>query len=263
MHILARSLRRMSLLLGIALMSALFVGNSFAFAGGGETPSPYTISVNGTGKVSVSPDMAVISFTVQTTDTTAKLSQSANADIVHDIKIALTDSGSGTSNLKTTYFSTYPEYDYTYTEDSYVGEEYIKDYITYHTFDFKVYDLDQVGDLADLFVEHGANYINNISYAVENTDRAEVQARRKAFAQAKARAKELASLSDGTLGSVTWISEYTYVPYCCDYYGNYSISYDSAISEEVLETTVPEPGLIDIQVDVSITYELLYTTEEE
>lgn len=260
MRLFVRFVRRGILLFGLSLFGTLFFGASFAFAGGTDTTTTTTnyIYVNGTGKVSVDPDMAVVSFTVQTTETTAKLAQSANAEIVSDIKIALKDAGVPISRLKTSYFSTYPEYDYTYTEDSYIGEEYVKDYVTYHSFDLKVYTLDTVGSLADLVIDHGANAINNISYGVENTDKAELQARKKAFAQAKIRAQQLASLAGGTLGNATYVNEYTYVPYCCDYYGNYSVSYDMAMDGEKLTTTVPEPGQIDVQVDVSLTFELKF-----
>lgn len=259
MSLVVRFVQRCSLLVGFAMAFSLLFGSSLVFAGGVETTTASTnyISVNGVGKVSVDPDMAVVSFTVQTTDTTARLAQSANADIVHTIKVALTDAGSSTRNLKTTYFSTYPEYDYTYTDGSYEGEQYIKDYVTYHTFDLKVYDIGQVGDFADLVVQNGANVINNISYGVTNTDAAEVQARVAAFKQAKARAKQLATLAGGTLGNATSVSEWSYVPSCCDYSGNYNVSYDSMTSES-LATTVPEPGQIEVEVDVSLMFEIKY-----
>lgn len=253
---LVRSLKRAGLLSAFSLFGALFIGASVAFAGGGTTDSyPSYISVNGTGTVMVDPDMATISFTVQTTDTTAKLAQDANAIIVHDIKNALTDAGESTASLKTTYFSTYPEYDYTYEDGSYVGEQYIKDYVTYHTFDLKVYNLNDVGDLADLVVANGANMINNISYSVEDTDQAEYQARKKAFAQAKARAKQLAQLGDVTIGSVSGISEYTYQSFYDSYYGSYSVSYDT-MNTEVAAATVPEPGQIEVRVEISVTYDI-------
>ena len=70
-----------------------------------------------------------------------------------------------------------------------------------------VRDVERAGDVLDAAVEAGANQVYGVTFTVSDESRWQGQAREKAFADAKARAAELAGLAGVELGAVQSVSE--------------------------------------------------------
>ena len=68
-------------------------------------------------------------------------------------------------------------------------------------------DLDSVGATLDAAIEAGANNIYGVTFSLDDPKSIESDARAKAVENAKAKAEELAGLTDATVGAVVSISE--------------------------------------------------------
>lgn len=168
----------------------------------GTAPAPVTnqipmLSVNGTGKVYLVPDIAYVYVGVrsQASDVADALSQN-NAQ-ASAIASTLQEKGVAAEDIQTTAFNVYPQQQY-----SPEGLPMETVYVVENTVFIKVRDLNSLGSLLDAVVRAGANTINGISFDVVDRASAEKEARQLAIEDAKAKAQELAQLSGVELGQL-------------------------------------------------------------
>ncbi len=214
-----------------------------------ETPSTEvepvrTISVNGTGKVSLDPDIATIYIGVHTENTDAQEAVASNNSQAEDVASALRGFGIAERDIKTTNFSIYPRQDYD-NEGKITGITYIVD----NTVQVTVRELDQLGELLDGVVQAGANSINGIEFSVADPEAAYDAALQAAVENARSRAETLAAAAGVELGEVQSISSYIGggpVPVYRDFGG-------AAVEAAAMSVPV-SPGQTEIQVEVSIVY---------
>lgn len=233
------------LLIGALLLSACAGGQAFAQTpapSGGETPR--TLSVTGTGKSYLVPDIVYIYIGVHTENAEAGKAVEENTARSQKVTEALKKFNIAAKDIQTTNFSIYPQQQFD-SQGKVTGVIYVVDNTVY----VALRDLTKIGDLLDAVVNAGANTISGITFDVEDKTAALAEARAAAVADAQKQAEELAKAAGVTLGEILNISTYASAPYPV---------YDGrGGAGAVMQAAVPiSPGQTVLQVDVSITYTL-------
>ncbi|ANS76270.1 hypothetical protein AWM70_18160 [Paenibacillus yonginensis] len=180
---------------GSAAVSLLQPGAE-VYAADSETQN--TITVTGSGEVSVKPDVAYLSLGVETSAATAKEAQAKNAASLQKLTSLLKDTWKiSTANIQTSQFYVQPNYTYNDKE----GQK-VTGYTAYHTLRVKYQDLDKIGQLLDAASNAGANRIDNVTFTVDNPDQYQEQVITKAMADAGVKAGIIAKASGRGLGVV-------------------------------------------------------------
>lgn len=202
-----------------------------------------TISVNGSGKVTLDPDIATINIGVHTENTNAQEAVAQNNEDAQAVIDALKGFGIADKDIQTSNFSIYPRQDYD-NEGQVRGITYVVD----NSVMVKVRDLESIGAVLDATVKAGANSINGIQFSVEDPSAAYEAALGVAVESARNRAEVLAQAAGVELGEVQTISTYIGgVP--TPYYGDIRIMAEAAAAEVPIS-----PGQTDITVDVNVVY---------
>src|SRR5512142_2809152 len=194
----------------ILFLIAILVAGSVLVACGPSVPSTInvqpqpplrTITVTGTGKVTLTPDIAYITIGVNTQNASAKDAVAQNTSQAQAVIDAIKAFGIFGKDVQTTDFSIYPQQQYD-NNGKLTGVLYVVNNSVFVT----VRDLTKLGDLLDLVVQSGANNINSISFDVADKTDALSQARKAAVAEAQQQANELTGATGVKLGDVQTIS---------------------------------------------------------
>ncbi len=215
----------------------------------GRAPlTQYTITIDGEGKVTSAPDVAVVSLGVQSDAKTVKVAQADNSKKMNDIIKAVKDLGVKDADIQTTNYSIYPKYSY----NSATGISDIVGYTVSQSVTVKARDLDKVGGILFKAGELGANQVGGVQFTVDNSESLKVRAREKAIDNAKTKANVLfdkLGLKPGRIVSYDESVPGIYPMYMKDSYG---------IGGGASSAPVPsvETGSLDITVNVSLTFEI-------
>lgn len=166
--------------------------------------TPRQISVNGTGQVTLAPDVAYVYVGVQSQSENVAGALADNNTKAQTIATALRELGVADADIQTSSFNIYPQQVYSPTGEV-TGTTYNVDNSVYVT----VRDLSILGSLLDTVVRSGANSINGISFDVQNKDQAIADARRLAVDSARQQAEALAEAAGLTLGEINTITAYS------------------------------------------------------
>lgn len=205
---------------------------------------PRTLSINGHGEVTLTPDIAYIYVGVHTEMEAAADAVAENNDQAQTVIDALRAAGIAAEDISTSNFSLWFSQNYDLNGQPTDGK-YVVDNTVYIT----VRDLDALGDILDTAIGAGANSVNGISFDVSDKEAALAEAREKAVADARAQAGELAELAGVDLGEIQSISMYGGVP--TPYYGG-----GARAAEEAAASVPITPGQFVVTVDVSIVFEI-------
>ncbi|RCK76746.1 MAG: Protein of unknown function DUF541 [Anaerolineae bacterium] len=244
-------MRKLSILTLLVVLSAAWLLS--ACAGGqayAQTPppaastQPRTLSVTGSGKSYLVPDIAYIYIGVHTENPEASKAVAENTSRSQKVTEALKKFNIAAKDIQTTNFSIYPQQQFD-SQGKVTGVLYVVDNTVY----VALRDLTKIGDLLDAVVNAGANTISGISFDVEDKTAALAEARAAAVADAQKQAEELAKAAGLTLGEIMSISTFTSTPYPI---------YDGrGGGGAAMQAAVPiAPGQTVLQVDVSVVYEL-------
>jgi uncharacterized protein len=244
-----REPRRLAWLSGgaaVGVLAALIVAPQFGAplaraADVSQTPE-HTISVSGTGKVLLAPDVADISFGVSVRKDRAKDSTQAAAVLMSKVVDALKAAGIADKDIQTSNISLQPVYDYSGNNPVLVGYE------TDNTVSVTVRDLTKVGQTIDDAVAAGANNVSGITFRVDDPSQAESQARTQAMNDAKSKADALASAGGVTITGIQSISEVSAPP-------PMPIDFNARAAAAGDATTTPiQPGNVSVEVTVNVNY---------
>jgi uncharacterized protein YggE len=203
----------------------------------------HTISVTGTGRIMVKPDVADLSLGVSISRPKAKDSEAAAAEAMANVIAALKAAGVKDEDIQTATVSLQPEYDWSANTQRLTG--YRTDNIVMIT----VRDLAKVGDTLDAAVEAGATTVNGLSFRVDDQKPVEVAARDAAMSDAKSKADALAKAAGVNITGVASISEVsTPIPTPIMY------ATDSAGAAQGKIATPVQPGTVTLEVTVTVTY---------
>lgn len=191
-------MRRIATFIPFALLASLSLP---ALAG--------TISVEGRGEVLAAPDMAQINSGVTTQGASAREALDANTAAMADLIAELKAAGIEARDIQTSGFSVNPNYVYSdeRDENGYSLPPRINGYQVNNTVTVTVRKLDDLGAILDKSVTIGANTINGVSFAVADPSELYNEARRSAFADARAKAELYAEAANVTLDDIVSISE--------------------------------------------------------
>lgn len=184
------------------------VASPSAFQGSGPRPG---IWVTGQASVTVEPDLALLTIGVETRAETVADARAEAADAMEDIVRAVNEHGLEDEDVQTQSFNIWPEYVYPEIGSGEIRgrQPVLVGYTVRNTAVIKIRDIDAVGTIIDDVAEAGgdATRIEGISFSIEDPEPFMAQLREEAVADARERAEHLASLSDISIGDLTFISE--------------------------------------------------------
>jgi hypothetical protein len=227
-------------------------GHASAETSGTAAPAAaaHTITVQATGSVLVEPDVAYLNLAVETKGDTAQAAQQANAAKFAAVEKTLLDKfGLDAKDVKTTGFNVQAEYDYTEKNG-----RVLKGYTAVHQIQVTFRKLDQIGQLLDALSAAGANRMDGVTFGTEKQDQYELDALKKAMANAEAKANVLADAAKQQIKGVVSIVQ-----------GNPTqspILMPTTVAAKELASTADsastsiQSGQIEISVDVTVQYEM-------
>ena len=224
--------------LGSALLSSCVLGRPAK----DEAPVR-SITVSGTGSVSVKPDMVSMKFIVKTTGWNCPQAAERNAVNTANTIAAIKEAGIPESDIST--------YDYSITQDN--SHNYAGEYTVRNTIAVLIRNVDITGKVIDAAVKNntGANGITSFEYLVSDKATALREARTLAIKNAQDAASLLAGASGCKVNGVLEIRE----DYTSAGRGNDMLF--KAVSMEAGGTPTPiVEGNVTITSNVTVKYEL-------
>lgn len=204
-----------------------------------------SMSVSGTGRVTIVPDMATINVGVRTeAEAVAEAldTNTAQANAIADI--LKEDMGVAEDDIQTSNFNVYPAERY----DPMTGQVEGQYFVVENTVNVTVRDLSQLGSVLSAVVEAGANNIYGINFSVEDREAAVAEARQLAIEDAQAKAQAIAEEAGVKLGDLVNISVSS---------NDMPISYFDAKGGAYAEAAVPiAAGTLAIAMQANLTYEI-------
>ena len=219
-----------------------------AAAPSGEAVSEITVSASGT--VRLVPDKAAVSFGVTTQEQTAEQAQSKNSEAVKNVIEVLTGRGVEEKSIRTTYYSMYPQYDWS------DGDQRITGYNVTTTMTVQDQNIEDLGALLSACVAAGINNVDSVSFLCSGYDEAYRQALAQAVADSRLKAEALAQAAGKTLGEPITITE-GWQDTSARYGRNAEVPFamqDSA-AEKAAGPTL-QPGETEITANVTVTYRM-------
>ena len=205
-----------------------------------------SMTVNGTGSVSVQPDCVNVSLGVSMrADTVCGAQQSVNA-VISAVREAVIEGGVNPADIRVSSVSVYPEYDY------YSGSgENVIGYNASHQLDVVIRDVETAGGVIDAALSAGANSIYGLNFFVSNEEEYYEQALAAALASAADKAQFLAESTGVGLGRIVSITENT----------DYIYDSGSALAAKTEDAEIPaatelEAGTCTVTASVRVEYEI-------
>jgi len=234
---------RSKFLLIVTVFAVLALGLSACAGVQTRQENPRTLSVTGTGMVTITPDIAYINIGVHTEDPSAANAVSSNNAQTQKVIDSLVASGVAKEDIRTTNFSIWPNQHYD-SNNQPTGITYAVDNTVYVT----VRDLSKMGTVLDTVIKAGANNISSISFDLADKTAEMTKARDLAVKNAKDQAAELAKSAGVTLGDIQTVTsnESGVAPY---------MDFGKGGGGAAPAASVPiNPGTMQLSTTVSITY---------
>ncbi len=231
---------RKSLVL-LTLFAAVVLAGCGALPGGA---TERTISVSGTGSVSLPPDIVVVNIGVQTQGDNVAQSVAENNRRAAQVTEAIRAAGVAEEDVRTTYFSVSPQQQY----DPQGMPTGAVTYWVDNTVTATLRQVEQLGDLLEAALGAGANSINGVQFGVDDATQAETEARQLAMDDARQRAELVAAAAGATLGEPISISTSAIGP---AFGGAYEVAGIGGGGGVPIST-----GSTEVQVQVYIVYSL-------
>jgi uncharacterized protein YggE len=207
------------------------------------------IWVNGEGKVTAVPDVAIISVGIEAQEATVAIAQDKAQAAMDSVMKALKDEGVKDEDIQTQYFNI----NRVSRWDNDKQQEIVTGYRVTNVVTAKIRKVDDAGAVIDAVTDAGGDLtrINNISFTIDDPTPYQAEARELAVADASARARTLAEVAGVTLGKATYISESSYTP--GPVYRSDMIAMAESAAAPGVETPI-SPGEIEITTNVQIAY---------
>ena len=208
-------MKKFLVVLALVLTSLYLVQNSYADEDTCKMEKR-TISINGEASVTAAPDMAVVNFTIETTDMTFRKAREMNAQTSATVLKAVKALGleDRNINLRNLNVNEWREYDHKQRKSVFKG------YRANRNFQVNIYKKDlanqtlseKVAQVVNAASETGITRLSSVNYGLENDDELKNQALAKAVVNAKEKANIMLLGLGAKLGKVKSVSENTYSP---------------------------------------------------
>jgi uncharacterized protein YggE len=208
-----------------------------------------TVTVGASGSIKVEPDVAYLSLAVETRGAKAAEAQQANADRFAAVEKTLYEKFAiDKKDVKTTGFNVQPEYNYTDKTG-----QVLKGYVAVHQIQVTYRKLTEIGKLFDALSTAGANRMDGVQFATEKKDQYELEALKKAMANASAKANVLATSANRQLKGVINIVQGEVSSNPILYAQNQAMK---VMADSAGASTSVQTGLIEISTNVTVQYEM-------
>lgn len=200
-----------------------------------------TITVSGTGIVSLPADQLSLKFLVRTSEWNVNLARNKNAEATTKVIEKIKEIGVAEGDVTTA--------DYRITQDnsnSYPGKYTVTNYIN-----VLVRDISKAGDVIDNAVAYGANGLTSFNYSAKENPNSLREARTLAVQNAQDAASLIAGASGCKIADVIDIQE-SYNP---SSYSRSSTKLYGAVYNDAFSTPI-EAGSVEVSSTVTITYSL-------
>jgi uncharacterized protein len=168
------------------------------------------IWVSGTGKLTVTPDIALLQLGIEAQELTVAEAQVKASEAMGKVKSALTDNGVAEKDIQTRSFRISQRTRW----DDVQQQEVVTGYRVTNQVVAKIRDMEKVSSIIDAVVAAGGDYtrISSLNFSVDDPTAYYDEARETAMADAKDKAEKIADLAGMKLGVPTYISESTVSP---------------------------------------------------
>lgn len=231
-----------SLLVG--LVAGPILSNHPALAADPSATQEHTVTVSGTGEISVAPDVADVVLGVMAQKPTAAEAQSAAATSMTAVVAAVKKSGVADKDIVTINLNLSPVYDY----GSGGSAPRLTGYQYANTVKVIVRNINSVASVVDGAVAAGATTVSGISFRLDDPKVVQAQARQLAMNDARTKADALASAAGVSVKGVATIAEAAVQTNPVYYSG----ALDQAKAASV--STPIQTGTTDIVVQVTVSF---------
>ncbi|HWS72137.1 MAG TPA: SIMPL domain-containing protein [Thermoanaerobaculia bacterium] len=209
-------------------------------------PMPETITVGGSGKVSVAPDRVTFTVGVQSVAPTVDQAVNENNQRVAAVVAALKKGGAADKEIRTSNFSIFPQQDYSQGQLPRILGYQVSNNVTVTR-----ENVTDAGRLLQSAVNAGVNTSSGLSFLVSNPSTGRAEGLRAAYDDARAKATVLAQAAGRTLGRALVITEAGQSAPPTPYPQRMTMGKAAEVSQ------VPvEPGNEEMPFAVSVTFEL-------
>ena len=197
--------RRIRYLVGLAFTPVVLL----AACSDSATPPPGEIRTSGFATVSGEPDIAVLSLGVVATRSTVSEARDAAASALSAVVSAVRSAGVEEDDVRTSYFSIQPRYEYRVDQNRFMGHE-VSNILT-----VTVRDIAAAGTVIDRAIAAGgaSTRVQHVGFRVADTASLERQARRLALQDATEKADFYAAELGLGRGAILSVSDQVGVPY--------------------------------------------------
>lgn len=164
------------------------------------------ITVTGEGEMNVAPDMALLNLSVLREADTARDALTQNNEAMEKVLAAMKEAGVEARDLQTGGFNIQPRYIYPDDKNG-LTQPKISGYTVSNSLSVRVRDLSKLGNILDTSVTLGVNQGGDVSFVNDNPSATITEARKRAVADAIAKAKTLTDAAGVGLGDVLEINE--------------------------------------------------------
>lgn len=234
----------------VVVIFATLIGTNLAFKWGDSLYPSRSITVSADGKVTVSPDIAKLSFSVISEGNNPNQLEIDNAQKVTAAVDYVKNQGVDDKDIQTSSYDLSPKYIYSEA----TKRNYIDGYTMTQTTSVKVRNLNKVADILGGLSDKGVNQIGSVIFTIDDPDKYLGQARADAFSKAAAKAKIMAEINRVRIVKVINFYEYQGGP-ITPYYDTYSKGGALGIQTTPVAPSI-STGSNDLTVQVSITYEI-------
>ncbi len=239
--------------LGVVLLAvSLRPGPVVATPTGATGDTTHTITVSGSGTVTLTPDVARIGLGITVSKPTVEAARAEAAQVMTAIIAAAKGQGVDAKDIATTSIDLSPQYSsdcvYAPAATSCPKPGTIVGYTMNEQVRVTVRNLDRAGAVIDAATAAGATNVSGISFDVADPDKAAADARNAAIADARAKAEGMAKAAGvAVVGvvSITETSSPTPMPY----------AYADRAAAGVASTPV-SPGTQDVVATVTMIFEI-------
>jgi len=207
------------------------------------------IWVNGNGKVSAVPDVAILRLGIEAQETSVAEAQAQAAEAMEQVMTALKNEGVAEKDIRTQYFNIRRVTRW----DNVKEQEIVMGYRVTNMVTAKIRDVARAGTVIDAVAVAGGDLtrIDSIGFTVDDPTAYYAEARQKAVTDAEAKAKQLAEVAGVKLGKPTYIAESSYMP--GPIYRQDMIA--KAEGAPAVETPI-SPGEMEITLNVQVAYNI-------
>lgn len=204
-----------------------------------------TIAITGEGEVVAIPDIALVTLGVITEKSTVSAAQQENTVKMNKVIEKIKSLGVEDKDIKTASYYISSQYDW--NKD---GQRVFRGYQVSQSVTVKIRKVDQAGAVLSAATELGVNQISDLSFTVDDMEKVKQEARLKALANAKEKAKALSKAAGVSLGRIISFSENADMPY--PVMKSYALA--EGMGGAVDSAPTVQAGSIDVKMIVTVSY---------